>query len=204
MTGVRPLWRAFPWDPAAADGDPFSALHRPRSSGSGRFDLPGVTACSSWYFAESPEHAVAERIQDLRNQSLEPADLEEAGHPLAIASYTLEAAVSAGILDLCDPAVLAREQIAPDTLAARDRRVTQQLAGRIHAAAHPGFRWWSALIGEWHTVVLFTDRIPLDALTVSTPVPLAASHPAVTAACEVLGVEIGLRAAHRDPSLRSG
>ena len=49
-------------------------------------------------------------------------------------------------------------------LAASDRRVTQGIAGRIHAAGHSGFRWWSALSGEWHTVVLFTDRIPLDAL----------------------------------------
>ena len=185
-----PLWRAFPWDAGAAEGDPFSALHRPRSSGAGRFDLPGLSAASSWYFAESAEHAVAERVQDLRNLTLEPADLKEAGHPLAISRYALAAAVTDRIVDLCDPAMLLRESIAPDALAASDRGVTQGIAGRIHAAGHPGFRWWSALAGEWHTVILFTDRISLDALTPSPPEALTPSHPAVLAACERLAIRL--------------
>lgn len=190
MTGPRQLWRAFPWDPKAAQGDPFSALHRPRSSGAGRFDLPSLTAATSWYFAESPEHAVGERLQDLRNQTLEPSDLEEAGYPLALASYALDPSLEPRVLDLCDPALLARERIHPDALAARDRRVTQAIADRLHAAGHPGFRWWSAVMGEWHTVVLFTDRIPLDALTPAPPTPLTPTHPAVLTACQLLAIKL--------------
>jgi hypothetical protein len=188
LTATRPLWRAFPWDSDAVEGDPFSALHRPRATGSGRFDLPGLSTASSWYFAESAEHAIGERLQDLRNQRLESSDLWEAGHPLALVSYRLDRAIAERVVDLCDPSVLVHESIAPDVLASSDRRVTQAVAGQLHAAGHPGFRWWSALIGEWHTTVLFTDRLPLDALRTTPPERVTPGHPAVLRACEVLGI----------------
>jgi hypothetical protein len=190
LTVAGVLWRAFPWDPAAAEGDPFSALHRPRASGSGRFDLPGLTTASSWYFAETPDHAVGERLQDLRNQELSPEDLEEAGHRLALGSYHLETGVAGRVIDLCDAASLVRESISPDALAALDRRVTQGIASRIHASEYAGLRWWSALIGEWHGIVLFTDRVSLAALRAESPQVLTTDHQAVRDACEVLGIRI--------------
>jgi hypothetical protein len=65
MTPV-PLWRVFPWDPAAAEGDRFSAGFVPGGQGRNRFDLPGQPR-GVIYLAESEEHAVAEMIQAYRN-----------------------------------------------------------------------------------------------------------------------------------------
>ncbi len=61
------LWRVFPWEPRAAEGEPFSAAFVPGTQGSGRFDLRGGRVL---YLAESAEHAVAEKIQRFRAQEL--------------------------------------------------------------------------------------------------------------------------------------
>jgi hypothetical protein len=54
------LWRVFPWDPEARPGAPFSLAAVPRHQGSGRFDIPHLSPIR--YLAESPEHAVGERV----------------------------------------------------------------------------------------------------------------------------------------------
>lgn len=182
------LWRAFPWDPRARPGSPLSPSHLPRQSGYGRFDLGLGIEASTWYFAETPEHAVAERIQDLRNRTLFDEALFERGHRLAVVPTEIAAEIAP--LDLCDPIELARRDIAPDRLAYKDRDVTRAIAARLHAdEAVSGLRWWSAFFGEWHTTALFSDRLGDGDLTFGEPEALHLDMPAVVAAAEALGID---------------
>lgn len=182
------VWRAFPWNPVAAAGEPFSATYIPPLQGKGRFDLPGVPG-GVFYLAETPEHAVAERIQHYRGQSLGRADLRVAGHTLALVTIGLPAPIRESLADLCDPATLVRYGIRPDETASRDRRTTQRIAADLHAAGHPGLRWWSALSGDWHTLALFRDRLD-ETPTYGTPAPLTLEHPAVREAALTLGIAL--------------
>lgn len=179
----------FPWDARARAGDPFSPGWLPAQSGHGRFDLSRAVGASSWYFAESPEHAIAERIQDLRNRQLFEEALLEHGHRLALVTVKLGERVAP--VDLCDPSVLAARGIAPDRLAYRDRDVTRQIAAELHEdASVAGLRWWSAFFGEWHTVALFSDRLGAGDLVFGEPIVLDLDSPAVVAAASALGAEI--------------
>jgi hypothetical protein len=188
VSPARSAWRAFPWDDGADDGQPFSASFVPAAQGWGRFDRPGEPG-GVLYLAESSEHAVAERIQDLRNQTLEPTDLFEYGHPLALVSVPLEASIRDGLADLCDPPTLARLEIRPDAVCAIDRATTQAIAARLYDAGYPGFRWWSSFFGEWHTLVLFRDRLGTSP-RYGTPEVLDPAHPAVAQAAQALGIQI--------------
>jgi hypothetical protein len=114
---ARIVWRAFPWDPRAKRGAPFSPQYLPDQSGQGRFDLRRTTAASAWYFAESAEHAVGEKVQDLRNRKLIDEFLFERGRRIAISSVEIDDGVR--LADLCDPIELARRGIAPDVGRAR-------------------------------------------------------------------------------------
>ena len=182
------LWRAFPWDPTAAEGERFSATWVFPGAGRGRFDLQGDPG-GTLYAAETEEHAVAEMIQHYRGQHLEDADLRIGGHPLALVAVGLSERIREAILDLCDPEVLVQLGIRPDETASGERRVTQAIASTIHAAGHPGFRWWSALLGDWHTVVLVRDRIS-GALEYGRPVALGLEHRAVREAARMLGIPL--------------
>ena len=187
----RELWRAFPWDPGAPAGKRFSITYVTPLQGKGRFDLPGVPA-AVLYLAETPEHAVAEMIQHYRGQVLDEADLRIAGHPLALVALRPSMRIRKAVIDLCDPGVLARLGIRPDETASRDRRRTQGIAARIHAAGHAGLRWWSALSGDWHTVILFRNRLGRFPAH-GTPEPLTLEHAAVREAARALGVRLGRR-----------
>ncbi|HET7321302.1 MAG TPA: RES family NAD+ phosphorylase, partial [Longimicrobiaceae bacterium] len=163
----------------------------PAAQGKGRFDLTGVAA-GVLYLAETPEHAVAEMVQHYRGQRLDDSDLRVAGHRLALVSVTLDAAVRDGVADLCDPAALLGLGVRPDETASRDRRVTQRIAASVHAAGHTGLRWWSALSGDWHTVVLFRDRLdPPPAY--APPEPLTLTTPALREAARSLGIALAVR-----------
>ncbi len=182
------LWRVFPWDAAAKPGAAFSPSHLPPQSGHGRFDLPRRAAVSTWYFAESPEHAIGERIQDLRNGVLFDEALFERGRRLAVVAAEYAGAAPP---DLCDADELARRGVAPDRLAYRDRNVTRAIASALHDdAAIPGLRWWSAFFGEWHTVALFSDRLEEGDLDFGDPEALDLDSVAVRAAARALGIEI--------------
>lgn len=61
-----PLWRVFPWDQGAAEGERFSASFVPGGQGRYRFDLRG-NPLGIIYFAEIEAHAVAEMIQAYRH-----------------------------------------------------------------------------------------------------------------------------------------
>lgn len=183
------VWRVFPWDRSAPEGERFSVTYVPPGQGKGRLDLPGVPGAVI-YCSETPEHAVAEMIQHYRGQVLEEPDLRAGGHDLALVDLTLAPELRERVLDLCDPAVLVRLGVRPDETASHDRKVTQGIASRIHGAGYAGLRWWSALTGDWHAVVLFRDRLdPPPAY--GSPELLTMDHPAVVEAARMLGIRRG-------------
>src|SRR5438067_938466 len=137
------------------------------------------------YLAETAGHAVAEKLQRFRGQRIDRHDLEESGWPLALVECRLSLQK---IADLCDPELLAKHRIAPDVLASRDFGKTQSVARMLHQAGYRGLRWWSALSGDWHTIVLFLDRIGAGDLEYAKPEPLTVQHSTVKEACTVLGV----------------
>lgn len=183
-----PLWRVFPWDPDAPEGQPFSASFVPPLQGAGRFDLPEQPA-GVLYLAELPEHALGEKLQDLRNQVLVDEDLSEAGRRYALVSVELPTATLGSVADLCDPGAIDLWNTPPDEMAALNRKITQSIAARLYAENLPGFRWWSPFLGEWHTLVLYRDR--LDAAPVfGTPEPVGTGHPALRKTATQLGITL--------------
>ena len=140
------LWRIFPWDRVAAEGAPFGASHVTPRQVSGRFDLGGAPPVL--YLGESAVHAIGEKIQRYRGQTLEPADLREFGKPLSLVEATV-VAPPASIVDLCDPAELVRFGCRPDQLMSRDVLRTQSIARKLYEGGLGGFRVWSALTGDW-------------------------------------------------------
>ncbi|MBA3340891.1 MAG: RES family NAD+ phosphorylase [Gemmatimonadaceae bacterium] len=184
------LWRVFPWDAQARAGAEFSPGFKPVGQGVGRFDIPELTPV--WYFAESPAHAVAEVIQGLRNQSLEDADLVRFGRRLAIVPVTVT--VGRGrharrLPDLCDPAELASRSVRPDALATFDFAQTQAIARDLFDAGCLGFRWWSALGGDWHATILCDTRCK-GVLSFGTPEALTVKSESVAEAAARLAIRI--------------
>lgn len=179
------LWRAFPWDPMAPAGEPFSASYIPERQGVGRFDLQRSLVL---YLAESPEHAVAEKLQRFRGYELADADLVQGGLGLAVVAARLAASARAEVADLCDPDELARRRIRPDTLASRDYRRTRAVAEGLYSDGRAGLRWWSAFSGDWHTVVVFCGRLAGADLVFGQPEPLSLDHPVVRTAASELGI----------------
>jgi hypothetical protein len=183
------FWRVFPWDPAAAPGEPFSPEYvvPAERQTKGRFDL-GTT--SVLYLAESPEHAVAEMLRPFTGRPLQGAQLLGAGRGLALVGVDLAHAAVTRCADLTDPAVLLRHSIHPDALASRNRATTQAISRSLFDAGLPGFRWWSALHGDWHALLLFLARIAPGEIAYAKPEHLTPAHPAVVAAAHDLKMEM--------------
>ncbi len=181
------LWRAFPWDPEAAPGEPFTPSHVPVRQGAGRFD---VSASPVLYLAESPEHAVAEKLQRYRGLELAAPDLVEWGHHLALVPVELADRVREAVVNLCDPDELARWRIGPDTLASRDYRRTRAVAEALYEERKTGLRWWSAFSGDWHTVVVFCSRLSKGDLIFGAPDRLGLDTPALRVAAAEVGVHL--------------
>ena len=178
--------RALPWDPKAKPAEIGGALWFPRQfQGAGRHDNPDLYGCI--YTAERAVSAVAERLAPFRGSgSLTPALLTQAGRPLALASIAVDD--GAGMLDLDDPRVLARERLRPSGVATGERSVTQAGAAALREK-HPeaaGIRWWSTLEASWLNVTLFDSA--RRALAVEAIEPLTVEHEAVLGAAEALGL----------------
>lgn len=182
------FWRVVPWDPDVDEGRLFSPSHIPPTTGRGRFDLP-VRCSPVLYTAESPEHAIAEAIQPWRNRPLRKAQLVRAGRPLALVGVEVAPDRAADLADLCDPGVLGRLGVSADQVASRDRRRTQPIAASVWDRGHAGLRWWSSLRGDWHGVVLFTDRLKRS-LRFGRPEVLSAETPALREAAAALGMPL--------------
>jgi hypothetical protein len=127
-------------------------------------------------------HAVAEKLQRFRGQRVDRKDLIESGKPLALVECHL---AKLKLADLCDPRILLKHDIAPDVLASRDVTKTQRVAVALNKEGYEGLRWWSALSGDWHTIVVFEGKIEYGA-----PEPLALNHPAVQDASVALGIRL--------------
>ncbi len=171
-------WRVFPWDPAAKPGEPFSPSYIHPRQGAGRFDVDGKLVV---YIAETAVHAVAEKLQRFRGQKIDRKDLIESGKPLALVECQLG---KIKLADLCDPAVLVKHDIRPDVLASRDLAKTQRVAAALYKEGFGGLRWWSALSGDWHTIVVFEGDIEY-----AEPEPLAIGHTVVEGASVALGIQ---------------
>jgi len=172
-------WRVFPWDPAAKPGEPFSPSYIYPHQGSGRFDLAGKLVV---YLGETAVHAVAEKLQRFRGQRVDRKDLIESGKTLALVECQLG---TIKLADLCDPKVLVQYGLAPDVLASRDVTKTQRVAATLYKEGYEGLRWWSALSGDWHTIVVFDGKIDCG-----KPEPLTIAHQAVRDASVVLGIRL--------------
>lgn len=179
------MYRVFPWDPDAGAGEPFSAAYVPPLQGSGRFDLPGRPV---WYLSESAAHAVAETLQPFRSRPFQDAMLRRFQHSLALVEVHLPDDVADAIVNLDDPGELLRLGLTPSLLASDDRKKTQRVAERVYASGATGLRWWSALSGDWQTVVLFLDRAPVERLEIDEPVLLTPEHAAVVSARAKLAI----------------
>ena len=135
-------------------------------------------------------HAVSEMLQSFRSRDFSDAMLRRYGHPLALVSVELPDDVADGIVDFDDPAQLTRFGLAPSVLASEDRERTQAVAAMAYASGAAGLRWWSALNGDWHAVVLFLDRAPVERLEIDEPELLTRDHPAVVSACRFLAMKL--------------
>jgi hypothetical protein len=159
----------------------------------GRFDLQDRPPVR--YLSESPEHAIGEVLAPFRGTAFRPAYLRQVGYPLALVEVTLARALVDRIPDCTDPEVLAALELRPDELAHHDRTLTQALARRMHelgaATGSPaGLRWWSALTGAWHTLVVFTDRERAGEVRFGVPRPVQESDPVLLGALSVLGIRM--------------
>lgn len=168
-------------------GDPFSASYLATGQSVGRFDLhddPPVR-----YLAESPEHAIGEVLAPFRGTQFRPAYLRQQGHALALVEVTLGTSLAARIIDCTDPEALSAHGLRPDELAHHDRVRTQRIARRLHDDGDAaGLRWWSALTGAWHSVVVFTDReLPSD-VAFGPPREVAPDDDDLGRAFEMLGI----------------
>lgn len=192
MTAPAPAavqgWRCFPWDPSAKPGAPFSPSYLRPGQTAGRFDLADHPPVC--YLAGSEAHAVGEILQGFRGATLTAAHLKRHGFQLALVAVEVPPAIVARLSDLDDPATLASLRLRPAQLAHHDRLVTQAIARQVHGAGHAGLRWWSALTGAWRSTVLFEDRAPMSALTLSSPTPLDLTTPALVEAARLLGIGI--------------
>lgn len=64
--------------------------------------------------------------------------------------------------------------------------MTQAISRALYERDYPGFRWWSALKGDWHATILYLDRIDSEAIRCGDPDPLHAAHPVVVRVCDEL------------------
>lgn len=182
------LWRVFPWDDDAPPGAPFSPQYVPVPQGSGRFDLGGRPPVV--YLAETAAHAVGEKIQRYRGQTVDWPELTEFGKRLAIVEVVLAVDGTLQLADLDDPRDLLRYECRPDDLMSRDVSRTQHVARTLYDNGVSGFRVWSALTGDWHSYVLFVDRIAIETLRYQTPERLELDSPAVREAARMLSITI--------------
>jgi hypothetical protein len=185
-----PLWRSFPWNPDAAENQPFSAVFVSPAQGLGRFDRPENPA-GVVYLAETPDHAIGEWIARFRGRSITEAHLKRNGVRRGLVRLKALPEIWEGIADLCDPKELDRHGMTPDSLAMRDRTVTQGIAARLFERGQTGLRWWSAHFGDWHTVVLFRERLPVDGLDYGVPEAVDLATPALLRAADWLDVGLG-------------
>jgi hypothetical protein len=183
------LFRVFHWDRRSLGRSGAGPLFLPRQhQGAGRHDAPDLYG--AWYCTTHPVSAIAERIQQLRGQTLTNQDFLRLGN-LTLAIVGLRVAPPSAFVDLDDAVQLQRRDLRPSRVATRQRSVTQQTARRIYAEGVTGFSWWSTLSADWTNVTLFYERAIRLASIIAPPRALTVELPEVQQAADELGVRIG-------------
>ena len=181
------LFRCFPWDREAAPGARGGAQWFPRLlQGGGRHDNPLLYGCL--YASFEPVSPVVERLARFRGRELSADKLISFGLSVALATLALPDDVE--LVDLDDPAVLAREGLRPSAVATNERATTQVQAADLfqrHGGAR-GLRWWSTFESLWPNVTLFDRAEP--ALSVEDVHALDVGDDVVREAAEFLGLSI--------------
>ena len=153
--------------------------------GEGRHDNPDLYGCL--YAATEPAGAIAETLAPFRGSGrLDPSMLRRAGRPLYLGKLVLTD--GAGVLDLDDPEVLAREGLRPSRVATRLRSTTQDQAARLHES-HPevvALRWWSTIESMLGNLTVFDRGAPMLDLEQCRQISL--DDPEVSTAAELLGL----------------
>jgi hypothetical protein len=180
------VWRVLPWQRERGPQEPGGAIWFPRElQGAGRHDNPDVYACL--YVGERPISPIAEALAPFRGTgSLTSSMLVRAGTPLALAELSLSE--ECRVLDLDDPAVLARAGLRPSQVATGDRNLTQAYAAKLHGLrpAPEALRWWSTIEASLINLTLFdsaTRSLKLVGVT-----PLSVEDQPVREAAELLGL----------------
>jgi RES domain len=182
------VFRVFDWDGAATgrgDGGPlFVARDR---QGAGRHDAPALYG--AWYCSRVAMAAVAESIQAWRGHRLDDRDFARLdGRHKALVELDLDERLV--LVDLDDPAELARRRLRPSRVATRQRRVTQATAASIFRAGAGGIAWWSTLNADWGHVTLFFERAVRSATLAAAPVRLSTALTPVRQAADELGIRL--------------
>ena len=179
----------FHWDGRSLGRTGAGPLFLPRQhQGAGRHDAPDLYG--AWYCATHPAAAVAERIQQLRGQTVTNQDFRRLGN-LTLALVGLRLDSSAVLIDLDDPVQLAARNLRPSLVATRRRAVTQQAARAVFAEGVAGMLWWSTLSSDWTNVTLFYERVIRHVSIVAPPRALSTDLAEVQQAADDLGVRIG-------------
>jgi hypothetical protein len=182
------LFRVFHWDGRSVGRGGAGPLFLPRQhQGAGRHDAPDLYG--AWYCTTHPVSAIAERIQQLRGQTLTNRDFLRLGH-LTLAIVGLRLAPEAVLVDLDEPAELVTRRLRPSLVATRRRTITQQMARRIFDEGVTGIAWWSTLSAEWTNVTLFYERAVTLTSIIAPPRALTVDLPEVQQAADDLGVRI--------------
>jgi hypothetical protein len=183
------LFRVIHWDGRSLGRTGAGPLFVPRRhQGAGRHDAPELYG--AWYCTTTPTAAIAERIQQLRGQTLVNQDFQRLGH-LALALVSLRLDPSIALVDLDDPAQLVARDLRPSGVATRRRAPTQAMARKIFGEGAGGMLWWSTLSADWTNVTLFYERVITHVTLLTAPRPLSIQMPEVQHAADDLGIRIG-------------
>ncbi|MGH7920788.1 MAG: RES family NAD+ phosphorylase [Candidatus Dormibacteraceae bacterium] len=178
------LYRVCPVDPTTAPRQPYHPSFVPRSSGQHRID--NAERYDTLYLSAQAPGAVAERFGTF----LEWGDwlLEHPrGFNAQLVAFELDEARR--VLDLDDAGTLLERSLRPSRVITRDRRTTQAWASDIHDEGRwAGVSWWSYYNPDWASCGLWCPpgEGSIRGLLVVSVEPLAARHPAVIEASQVL------------------
>ncbi|MFC4224660.1 RES family NAD+ phosphorylase [Lysinibacter cavernae] len=184
------LYRVVPYLPNAKIGEPGHPTYLHHPQGAGRWDNP--TLYDTWYLSTTPDGAIGEIFGDLPQWSEGMFEFPPLpGARRALATFSLPDATR--ILDLDDASQLAKRNIRPSQLVARNRGYTHGVAERIVAereadgtTAWTGVSWWSIQSPLWTNIAIFVPRSERSPLSLSGVEPLDLATSAVREAARTL------------------
>lgn len=184
------VYRVFAYDPKSTRGNSGHPDFLYRPQGSGRCDNPGLY--DAWYYALTPEAAIAEVFGDLSRWSdgmFVPPYLPTGRKALGV--YELPDDLA--LLDLNDARSLQERGLRPTQVVFRIRSATQAWARSIFnettagKRSWQGVRWWSYWKPHWAVFVVWIEPgMPVLHKFVRAE-DLDLGHPAVESARNSLG-----------------